>query len=60
MAEYLKSQFHKNAEPLPQIDPTEMKIPSTDSEIERATKNKSLGNDEVVVEFIYLFYLFIK
>ena len=56
IATYFKSQFYKNAEPLPQIPPTPMTIPFTSKEVQNAVKslknNKSPGNDEIIVELI--------
>ena len=57
IAEYFKSQFNKNVEPITSsIKPTEMTIPFTSTEIKTAVKNlknnKSPGNDEIPIELI--------
>jgi hypothetical protein len=56
IATYFKSQFYKNAEPLPQIPPTAMTIPFTSKEVQNAVKslknNKRPGNDDIIVELI--------
>ena len=56
IANYFKSQFYKNVEPLPQIRPTSMRTPFTGTEIEIAVKtlknNKSPGNDDIIAELI--------
>ena len=56
IANYFKSQFYKNAEPLPEINPTSMRIPFTQTEIETAVKtlknNNSPGNDDIILELI--------
>lgn len=56
IAEYFKTQFHKNAEPLPEIKPSKMREPFTSEEIKEAIKslknNRSAGVDDIKAELL--------
>ena len=52
IASFFKEQFFKNLQPLPDIPPSEMKVPFSKNEIQTAINslrnNRSIGNDNNV------------